>query len=562
MDSWQTNSWEYLQLSIDAEIKSLEELIRSLKHRRNALAPISSLPTEVISTIFSILRESVAPSSLTIPTLIENRDSDNLSWFHLSHVCHRWREIALNQPLFWNHLHFNNFSPAGAAEILARARMVPLHLKARVLSHWNNARFDAFQKEIRMHASHISHLDISADFSRFSNVVEGLVSPAPILEYLSLVCETLPDRDSEASSGVSVPDTLFDGTTPSLSYLKLRACDISWRSPLLKGLKCLEIYLPSASGRPSLSVWLDALDAMPQLQTLRLHEASPIALPALPPSGIKRTITLPFLSVLLFSASARDCVLALAHLILPALTRLWIATISHLQDGSDVQEILPYLSQHVREFQNTQKVVVRSDGISTKIVGSPRQIAFLDDMYPAPLTFSFRAQNWSTATRAAVLDATLAALPLENLVSLTSQNYTDRFEKQVWLHHAQRWPLLQYLFLSRSAARGFMEMFLEDNGVRGNPLLPSLTTLVLVGGELDARRTLLLCDALMNRVEQGVPLQVLDLKGCLVTDHTVHLLSEVVPVVHGPVKTIQQSAQRISAWDDEARGFFVRAVPE
>jgi hypothetical protein len=56
MDSSKENSREYQRQAIDAEIKSLEGSLRALKYRRNALAPISSLPIEVIADIFSILR--------------------------------------------------------------------------------------------------------------------------------------------------------------------------------------------------------------------------------------------------------------------------------------------------------------------------------------------------------------------------------------------------------------------------------------------------------------------------------------------------------------------------
>ena len=556
MDTCQENSRKYLQQAIDAEIKSLEASIQSLKYRRNALAPISSLPTEVISTIFFILRAPVAPSPLTPPTPSEN--PDNLPWIRLSHVCHHWREITLDQPLFWSHLHFNNFSSAGAAEILARTTMarVPLHLKAKILGHWNNAQFDTFQKQIRLHASHISHLDISADFSRFSNVIEGLVSSAPILEYLSLACTGL-------SSGVCIPDTLFDGNTPRLSYLKLRKCNISWKSLLLKGLKCLEIHYPSASGRPSVSVWLDALDEMPQLQILSLHAASPIAVPAPLPPGIRRTITLPSLSVLDLSASARDCLLALAHLILPALTRLCLTARSALQDGSDVQEILPHVSQHIREFQDTHIMILCTEGIRTYMlawadVSLPKQIAIPDGMTSAPLGFSFTSHDWSPETHTAVVDAAMATLPLENLLLLVTQHCTIHFEKQDWLHHAQRWPRLQSVCLSPSAARGFMEMLREDNGGCENPLLPSLTLLVLDDVKLSARRTLRLRDLLMMRVEQGVPLEALDLEACFATDYAVRLLSEIVVDVLGPSEILMQRAQTISVWDVEARGAFVR----
>jgi hypothetical protein len=156
----------------------------------------------------------------------------------------------------------------------------------------------------------------------------------------------------------------------------------------------------------------------------------------------------------------------------------------------------------------------------------------------------------------------MAALPLENLLSLTTQNYMAYFEKQVWLHHAPRWPLLQRVCLSRSRSRSavcaFVEMLLEDNGGCAKPLLPSLTTLVLTGAELSARRTLCLCDALMKRVEQGVPLETLDLHSCLATSRAVDLLSEIVVDVLGPVPALQLRAKFISEWNDEGRGVFVR----
>src|SRR6201996_2059765 len=63
-----SSSWEYQQEAIDAEIKSLKESIRALKRRRDALAPISSLPTEVFAFIFSYLRLPSTSPFLSLPT--------------------------------------------------------------------------------------------------------------------------------------------------------------------------------------------------------------------------------------------------------------------------------------------------------------------------------------------------------------------------------------------------------------------------------------------------------------------------------------------------------------
>ena len=97
-------------------------------------------------------------------------------------------------------------------------------------------------------------------------------------------------------------------------------------------------------------------------------------------------------------------------------------------------------------------------------------------------------------------------------------------------------------------------MLLEDNGGRERPILPSLTKIVLVESALSARRTLRLCDAFMKRVEQGVPLETLDLRTCFATGHAVELLSEIVVEVLGPD---DPHAQVGLVWDSATRGLFV-----
>ena len=537
-------SREFQLQVIDAEIKSLEESTRALKRRRNKLAPISSLPTEVIATIFTLSRESIQKP---LSSLLKERPdprSDRLPWFRVAHVCHHWREIALNQPFFWNHVNFILFSSAGAAEILTRARTVPLHFQARVpIGHWNDARFSAFRNELQAHIADICHLDIKAEYSHLRKTLEGLVSPAPTLEYLGLSCEAYKTR--HIPSPVSVPDNIFDGITPRLSSLVLQNCNISWKSPLLRGLKRLEIELPFET--PDLSVWLDMLGEMAQLKELTLHWAIPdFPHDASLPSDVERIVTLPSLAHLDISDYAKECGLALAHLFLPALTRLHIKAKSGQLDGADVQETLPFVRRHAHGLQCTrplQSMLVRSEKIGADIfVWSEPDIdvkmldpfAFFDAMIAPPLKFSFSNEDWSPWQYTGVFDAVMAALPLDGLVTLVSETPRSPLEKEVWSHHAPRWPLLQRLHLSSSAVRGFTEMLLEDNGECESPLLPSLTKLVLDDINLNECQTLRLRDALMRRVEQGVPLETLDLHTCAATSRAVELLSEIVVDVLDP----------------------------
>ena len=77
--------------AIDTQINSLKESFRepfrALSQRRNELAPISSLPTEIITDIF------------LLASAIAKRDYLGLN---VAHVYRRWREIALNPCLFWS----------------------------------------------------------------------------------------------------------------------------------------------------------------------------------------------------------------------------------------------------------------------------------------------------------------------------------------------------------------------------------------------------------------------------------------------------------------------------
>jgi hypothetical protein len=155
------------------------------------------------------------------------------------------------------------------AEILVRAKTVPLHLEGDV-TKFGTSQFDTFERQLDAHISHSRHLSITGCFLP---VLQGLVSSAPILEFLSLSRPyVLPE-----SPQVFLPVNLFNCTTPSLKTLELVRCDMNWKSSLLMGLRTLKILNLFAETRPKLEDWLDALDEMPQLETLIFQYATPVA---------------------------------------------------------------------------------------------------------------------------------------------------------------------------------------------------------------------------------------------------------------------------------------------
>ena len=163
------SSHKSLQQAIDLENKSLEESIRALKSRRNAYSAVSSLPPELFAAIFSIL---CLPGTSSLAGKAE---------FHLaqlvSHVCHQWREIILNQPLLWSHV---NFTTLSAAEILVRAKSTPF-LEASLYGICrDDVRFSTFRREFQTrHRTYAGLLSLTQ-------------GPCFSTKYLKKLCHLLP----------------------------------------------------------------------------------------------------------------------------------------------------------------------------------------------------------------------------------------------------------------------------------------------------------------------------------------------------------------------------------
>jgi F-box associated protein len=534
------DSSEHLRQVIDDELESLEKTARALKLRRNALAPISCLPPETIAIIFSFLS---LPKEYV--RLLTGDKQDNLAWLRVSHVCHRWREIALNQPRFWSRIDFTTLTSAGVTEVLSRSKMAPLELEANLSCvHWGGDRVDAFGKQLFSHVSHISRLTVTADFVDLQTIIEQLASPAPALDWLSLTVEDKCHLHMGIPANAIIPHSLFDGTVPRLSRLYLDHCDISWTSPLFKSLRILELQTLSPHARPILDEWLDTLEQMLQLETLVVNHATPRAPPVgTPLSEPTRVITHPSLTQLNLAASASDCTFALSHLVLPALIRIRVDVTSELASADDVRALIPHFSRNAHGSQDAeplQSILLSGEPSLTEVVVWTAAGADMEVLNPVSLigaTLSARAiftasgSVWRFGKEAEILDSTLGALPLGSLNTLTAQN-SSKIPERLWFAHAPRWPLLERVRLIGTVAKSFTTVLAKDTPSEG-PLLPSLTKISLFN-TLHTDDTSHLLDMLTERVEQGVPLDTLDLRACEVTDHAVQLFSEVVIDVQRP----------------------------
>lgn len=127
---------------------------------------------------------------------------------------------------------------------------------------------------------------------------------------------------------------------------------------------------------------------------------------------------------------------------------------------------------------------------------------------PARVVLSFECGTFSPdyPPQYVILGAVMAILPLDGLVTLTALCLplpTPNF----WLRHFSKWRQLQRFRLILHGVLTFTQSLGQDEGGRENPLLPSLKELILLDSFLYEKQILALCDVLMKRVEQGVPLR-------------------------------------------------------
>ena len=535
MDTSSATTQDHLRGAIDDEIKVSNQVTQELKYRHNALAPISRLPHETLAEIFSLL--SFPAGKYQYYRYME--------WICVTHVCRRWREVALCFPYLWSHIDFTSLTLAGVTEMLARAKMSPLKFEAHSITPSGKARFKAFGRHLEAHISHTRHLSISGNCR---TVLKRLVSPAPALVSLSL--RTSPY--SYTTSPCIIPDSLFNGTAPMLTHLKLLGYCIGSKSPLLKCLQTLEMLMPSSQAAPTLEDWLASLNEMSQLRTLLLANATPaISIDSPLISEPRRTVTLPSLTHLEITTSAKCCALALAHLVLPALISLHINSESQSQDGDDVRLLIPYVARNAHGPQDAAPLqTILLDGGSTHAQIVAWTVPDADvDVWDSNTLFEASASarlvlcvtsdgGWRDGIDTVIFDAMLSTLPLHTISTLSAQNKT-RLSKEVWLRHAPRLAVLQRALLAHTAVRAFRKMLVEDAPPDGLPRLPQLTKLILFDVPLTVLRTYRLCDMLVQRKEHGVPLEALDIRMCISTERAIELLSEIVGSVQRPPVTLK-----------------------
>ncbi|EKM54860.1 uncharacterized protein PHACADRAFT_259015 [Phanerochaete carnosa HHB-10118-sp] len=237
-----------------------------LKTCWNTTLPVSRLPPELLLLVF----EDWASECYT-ETQETEPETRPYAWIRCTHVCRRWRELALSSPFLWRRI--VPTSPEWTQELLSRSRQTPL------LVNFNSSDFKSAWNISRVRQEGTHHL-LRHQFHRFREVhmdafdldnPTGVTAPLltslrimgfyenPVASYLfrNTTADQMPD-----DSWVFARDGL-----PALRRLDVFVATqpIIW-SCFRTTLQTLRTRF--IRPRPSAAAWLAALREMPSLRDL------------------------------------------------------------------------------------------------------------------------------------------------------------------------------------------------------------------------------------------------------------------------------------------------------
>ena len=342
-------------VAISAMDKELDAAMQLLLTLRNALAPISLLPPEVLALIFHFLSFEEPPCS----------GKQNLGWIRATHVCHFWRHVALGDSSLWARISGRPTNLKLISGMLARTRTAPLDID---IDLDGTLLRELVLLMLHRHLSHTRKLRLrtatSLHFDSFRRIYS---QEAPVLEHFELDSFNSPIIFRELGGM-----TLFKGQAPSLRSLVLTHVFIPWslipRGQLTRlEISLVDVYEISIADIPllgDLNQLIDLLVNCPELEVLALDSCLPSQLVHFP---YGQTIHLPHLSRLTLGGSSPRISNLLKILKIPSSTMLHLyCTFENASTYDDHDLLLPVVSAHFRssapiEFKNLRVTLNSTD---------------------------------------------------------------------------------------------------------------------------------------------------------------------------------------------------------
>ncbi|KAA1470305.1 hypothetical protein DENSPDRAFT_879614 [Dentipellis sp. KUC8613] len=222
-------------------------------------SPAARLPADVLVYIFMLLRDDYSSAE----------DETSLSWITVTHVCRRWREIALEVAGLWTAMFYG--SPQSWGELINRSCEAPADV---VLDIDKDADVQA-ALPIMHHLHRFERFVMHG--SEIFDVIPTLVDQAPLLQTLMLQFNNYEHpQDNPLKVDDNVLSSLFGGSLPRLrtlllSRIPLRA-DCHLFVPTLTSLELHGCEYENLSVRVPLAGLVEVLARLPLLEKLALED--------------------------------------------------------------------------------------------------------------------------------------------------------------------------------------------------------------------------------------------------------------------------------------------------
>ncbi|TFY59338.1 hypothetical protein EVG20_g7828 [Dentipellis fragilis] len=190
-----------------------------------------------------------------------------LGWIVITHVCHRWRQVAINSASLWSYLSLA-LGVRWAEEMLRRAKGLGIHYIRGDLPTFDSDALLAYEASfLSQHLEKIEELYLnSIDFSELEMVLDE--SPCPRVASRLRVLLLVPESEVEWEDG----SPILSCSMPHLRDLTIKHGCIPWTANIFGGLVHLNLGFGSDDISPPYTPLICVLqDTAPSLETLALN---------------------------------------------------------------------------------------------------------------------------------------------------------------------------------------------------------------------------------------------------------------------------------------------------
>jgi hypothetical protein len=456
-----------LNLSIQGEVRKLAALLPRaqivLARRQNTEPTINRIPIEVLAYILKLASTADA-------------DTPGHRIITLSLVCYHWRQTALGFPALWNTIHLREGSIHDfqlATLCLERSKDAPLSIIISTLFRGEQISnfFSPYSSRIESVSICVPFKCSSYDVPRFLLSTCGFL--APKLKCLRL-CTAM-----WGSYHAPVLPLIFGGDISRVTHLHVESFS---PYPGHSFGRLTHLALSSQSQyekRPSMTEFLDLLEANTYLEELLLDDAGP----SIHTSDNRPPIRLPNMRLLSFVATLTERALVprvLSHLQLPHHCSI---RVHRDMDPSHLDELLPFPFpedvHRLATFAVVEKLSLRDD---MKAFGEP-SVRYSATSRHSGVSTSYRRSDAHNMWPETALNGFLRSIPCSQIrvLCLNLGEIAHSFHPDGWRYLFGRLTALKELYLADMDVSNVLEgltSFRRD--AKDTDILPGLIKVCLI----------------------------------------------------------------------------------